>query len=458
MITARPDLIGTIYDNYLTQVATPGLRVLRDMVKELMLAIPTCRIVIDGLDECDEKEQTLILEDVSTLVTGKNTSSTTCCKMLVFSRDTPIISKKLRKILKRPTEIPLSNETQSINKSIRVFVNTRLSEIEHDISMLRISKEEMDDMGRILMERAEGMFLWVTLVLHSLSNVDSIAELRQAIATLPKELPLLYSRIIGQICSIGDDAHRDKVVRMLTWLTFGFRPLRSHELLHGVAITADSPTLNKATILQTRAVEICKPLIEQMPNGTISLVHFTLKEYVACRRILRETVLTVCFRHLIANLPSYSLGRSLNCHEELAGICARIVYSGLWLLDPHVRHEERQLAVATGLHSLLPYAIDFFLDHLIKAAIEEQIQKASSTNKALVVLEHKHRNLQEQLRQNEAETTHEDQSSDQEDALPDKIRAHAIAIRGLPVYRLGLDLLSSRHTHDNIQTMTGRGA
>lgn len=124
------------------------------------------------------------------------------------------------------------------------------------------------------------MFLWVALVLQSLSAVDSIAELQKAIETMPRELPLLYGRILDQICYNRDDSQRAKVLRMLSWLLFSNRPLKSHELLHGVAVTTENPVLNLGTILHDRAISICKPLVERLPNGNIMFVHFTVSECV----------------------------------------------------------------------------------------------------------------------------------------------------------------------------------
>jgi len=65
---------------------------------------------------------------------------------------------------------------------------------------------------------------------------------------------------------------------MLRWISFAKRPLKKCELLSGMALTSETPVLDEKTVLVDRAVEICKPLIEVLPDGSIGLIHFSVKE------------------------------------------------------------------------------------------------------------------------------------------------------------------------------------
>ncbi len=124
------------------------------------------------------------------------------------------------------------------------------------------------------------MFLWAKLVLDSLSEVDSIRELHAVITSMPRELPQLYARILE---AFARDGRTDKVMRILAWLTFVKRPLKRHELLHGVSITPETPILNKWDILDASAIDKCKPLVEELPDGSIALIHFTVEEWVSLK-------------------------------------------------------------------------------------------------------------------------------------------------------------------------------
>lgn len=122
------------------------------------------------------------------------------------------------------------------------------------------------------------MFLWARLVLDSLSDVDSVRELHAAITSMPGELPQLYTRILGILCPAAGNGRTDKVMRILAWLVFTKRPLKRHELLYGASITPETPDLSEWGLLDASAINKCKPLVEELPDGSVSLVHFTVEE------------------------------------------------------------------------------------------------------------------------------------------------------------------------------------
>lgn len=122
------------------------------------------------------------------------------------------------------------------------------------------------------------MFLWARLVLDTLSDVDSVSELHAAITSMPRELPQLYATILETLCPVAGDSRTDKVMRILAWLVFAKRPLKRHELLHGVGITPETPVLDKWNLLDGSVIDKCKPLVEELPDGNIALIHFTVEE------------------------------------------------------------------------------------------------------------------------------------------------------------------------------------
>ena len=120
--------------------------------------------------------------------------------------------------------------------------------------------------------------LWVRLVLNTLSDVNLLRELREAITAMPKELSELYGQILAFLCHQKGNKVVNRVKKILGWLVYAKRPLKKHEVLHGVALTAESPNLSKWDILDDSAIDKYKPLIEQLPDGSIGLIHFTTEE------------------------------------------------------------------------------------------------------------------------------------------------------------------------------------
>lgn len=86
------------------------------MLKEIMSSIGPTRIVLDGLDECDESVQSELI----VALTEVQRSAGDKCKLLVSSRDEPHIDRALR----RKTVVSLKGETdQAIQRYIRQSVN-----------------------------------------------------------------------------------------------------------------------------------------------------------------------------------------------------------------------------------------------------------------------------------------------------------------------------------------------
>jgi hypothetical protein len=119
------------------------------------------------------------------------------------------------------------------------------------------------------------MFLWAKLVLDSLSEVDSIRELHTAITSMPRELPQLYTKIVE---TLAKDGRTDKVMRILAWLALAKRPLKRHELIHGVSVTPETPVLTRWDVFDGSVIDKCKPLVEELSDGSIALIHFTVEE------------------------------------------------------------------------------------------------------------------------------------------------------------------------------------
>lgn len=124
-----------------------------------------------------------------------------------------------------------------------------------------------------------GIFLWAKLVLSLVRDADSVSELHDALITMPQELSELYGRILDLLCTNQTEERTERMMRTLAWITFAKRPLMCHEILHGVALTSENPVLDTWNRLDRSAIDRCKPLIEELPNGSIVLIHSTLQEY-----------------------------------------------------------------------------------------------------------------------------------------------------------------------------------
>jgi hypothetical protein len=71
---------------------------------------------------------------------------------------------------------------------------------------------------------------------------------------------------------------RYMAIRILGWMACSYRILKSYELLDGIAFDASNTTLSPKTKIRKEIFDLCRPLIEEGPAGTVDFVHFSAKQ------------------------------------------------------------------------------------------------------------------------------------------------------------------------------------
>jgi len=71
---------------------------------------------------------------------------------------------------------------------------------------------------------------------------------------------------------------RYMAIRILGWMSCSYRILKSYEILDGIAFDALNTTLTPKTKVRKDILDLCRPLIEDGPAGTVGFVHFSVKE------------------------------------------------------------------------------------------------------------------------------------------------------------------------------------
>ncbi|KAH6610672.1 hypothetical protein Trco_000692 [Trichoderma cornu-damae] len=346
LVNESPDLTAIAFANYVEKYAKISSKLLRTMLvgspekPGLLQGVPVCRIVVDGLDECELPEQKVIINALIQLISPGS------CKLLICSRDVPEIRRALQRNSRRLATISLSNESALVNNTIHAFAKSKIEELMDDKPMLRDDSDMSDELIQIIVDKSDGMFLWAKLVLDLARDVDNLLELHDTLTTTPQELSKLYDQILGLLCKGQPEKRIERIMRTLAWITLAKRPLKPHEILHGVTVTPETPIVNKWNKLDDVVIDRCKPLIEELPNGSIALIHFTLQEYFSAK-----------FEQSISSW-----------HNSIAFSCATTINAGLLLVDPRYSEKDRLLHVVNGLLCLLPYSVDFWFDHLLDYA------------------------------------------------------------------------------------------
>jgi hypothetical protein len=89
---------------------------------------------------------------------------------------------------------------------------------------------------------------------------------------------LRYNRIIEHILFKAPAPYGTKASMLLSWVSYATRPLKWREIQTAVSIDPEQQSINFDSYqLAVSAKELCGALVEQLPNGDISLVHSTVK-------------------------------------------------------------------------------------------------------------------------------------------------------------------------------------
>ncbi|KAJ7125963.1 hypothetical protein C8R44DRAFT_617862, partial [Mycena epipterygia] len=194
-------------------------------------------LVVDALDECLEDWDNFIGEIRSLMNIG-------CLQVLITSRDISAIGEQFTD---DPRIDVLAHEEDICSYIVqRIRTEKRLkSLLNGDISL------EQEIIAKVT-EKAAGMFLLVRLHMDSLASKNNRKALRDALATLPKEIYRSYDDAMSRIDSQGpDDSQLAR--KLFLWLAFAKEQLSLDELQYALAI---SPGMVEMDLDAITSVEI----------------------------------------------------------------------------------------------------------------------------------------------------------------------------------------------------------
>lgn len=146
LIKLNPDLLAYVYQNYVEKALSPNKKIIKNILSEVLASLQSCRILIDGIDECEESQQREILSSILSLQTDAGSS----CKLLIASRD----EIQINRILRQSKSISLKGKTDN---AIDMFIRRGVSDLRQAFDSL--DEGFVDRMQRQLSVRAGGMFI-----------------------------------------------------------------------------------------------------------------------------------------------------------------------------------------------------------------------------------------------------------------------------------------------------------
>ncbi|OMP88736.1 Vegetative incompatibility protein HET-E-1 [Diplodia seriata] len=197
----------------------PSSETLLLVLQELVTKFKRTFLVVDGLDESEDVEDTL---NIVRSMCDWNISG---LRIFVSSRPLGIIEEAFSEM--HPLELSVSDHL--VDPDIQLFLGSKVKDL---------SQWDLDTRAAIsetLSERANGMFRLASGLLDLVGKCRKKKDLQVLLSSLPRTLEDMYERIL---LSIPEDERRD-AFRTLEWLAFSDQPVRMEDLSEALAVELD---------------------------------------------------------------------------------------------------------------------------------------------------------------------------------------------------------------------------
>jgi hypothetical protein len=246
-------------------------------------------LFIDALDECQESDVQKLIEFLDTLREAQ-------LHVCFASRHYPIV--------KVPTNLQLVLEE----------VDGHKEDLSTYVEMLDLEGDELAQMQRDIVAKANGIFLWVLLVVGILQKDVQRARfhaMQLRLREIPEGLPELFNSIILQ-----DAEHKEEFLLCLRLVLYAWRPLTLREWYFAMMAGARDrlERVNGITDhrMETFLLSSSKGLAELTTGKTktAQFIHESVRDYL----ILQDGLVEICGDH--ESLES-------TAHEQLKHCCLR---------------------------------------------------------------------------------------------------------------------------------------
>jgi hypothetical protein len=240
---------------------------LREILSDILndSALPATYLLVDAIDECSTG-----LSQLLHFISDDNLTRRSKVKWLVTSRNLPHIEQFLRANSLRVT-ISLELNSRHISKAVMAFISFKVDQLA---TMLKYDSNTRIEVQELLCEKAEGTFLWVSLVCKELERVP-LYRTRSVLRELPPGLDPLYDRMMRQILAQKEPETVRFCQDALRSVTLTYRPLQLKELVVAAGLPYDQFDVVHAV---SDLVSRCGSFLT-IREGTVFFVHLSAKGY-----------------------------------------------------------------------------------------------------------------------------------------------------------------------------------
>ncbi|KAH4106786.1 hypothetical protein HBI82_035170 [Parastagonospora nodorum] len=316
-----------------TILSTPSIA--KDLLETSICNSDKLYVVIDGLDECERDERRQIVaffEDIHASLPQDEADSLRC---LFLSQDDNIARKDFAKVSS------LKITEAHTRKDIQAYALPRSKEIQ---AKFGLTPDRQYDIYQMIVNKAEGMFLFARLMTAFLYDQTSVADLDEQLspATFPQgplKLEEAYSRIMQRL-NTGTATHV-QTLKLLRWMVCAKRPMYWREIQCAVSVNMDDQVVDwDRRKFSIDSKELGGSLVETSADGTIILVHHTARRYLIDQKVF--------------DIEAGEL--------ELANLC--IGYLSLPCFERNIDGKDLAVFILLGYYAFSEYAYAYWSSHL----------------------------------------------------------------------------------------------
>ncbi|RVD85886.1 uncharacterized protein DFL_004190 [Arthrobotrys flagrans] len=282
-------------------------------------------IVVDGLDECNDKERGIILRILKKILKDVPQA----IKILISSRGSQDIARALQNF----QQLNLGTSNQ---EDVDAFISQTLHNKELEGQLPELSGDLFAKVKSFLSENAKGLFIWVDLQIEEICKEARPEDIVAVLPTLPKDLDELYDRVINRIVRVRRPGVAHEIFK---WVAYAIRPLTLEELkeatcLRDTQISSWAELHKLAEVDESKWLQNCENLVTvNRDRGTVQFAHSTVKEFLESGKCSEK----------IFSMDKLS-------HNQLAEACVRY-YKFPEIIGPDSQHQ-RMAVSKKGLNSL----------------------------------------------------------------------------------------------------------
>ncbi|RDW88419.1 hypothetical protein BP6252_00451 [Coleophoma cylindrospora] len=226
-------------------------------------------LLLDGLDECNRTEIEFLRTKFEAFYSKPNAQSSII--------KTIIVSRSLPNAIQKAIRIDLDEKhKQERDTDLKAFITTQ---VRNQFSSRSPEDKVSSKLEATLLEKAEGLFLWVGLAMNILKDISK-KEVAKLLANgsinkwLPKGLDDIYNRMLVKI----PNDEREVAAKIFQWVSIAFRPLTLTELCTLIDIDPVPDMTTEDSIRET--IDCCRDLLLITEKETLQFVHLSFKEHL----------------------------------------------------------------------------------------------------------------------------------------------------------------------------------